>query len=124
MGQITREELKQKLDRTPPDNYGRREGYALINVLDRQTFLDGHIPRSINVPKGHESGLEQMYDKNKEMILYCASPQCPASKTVARTLEEAGFTNVLVYEGGMSEWEAAGFTVETGEGDRMQEAAA
>lgn len=116
MKTITREQLSQKLQQEPPTNDDRSAGYALVNVLDHETFLDEHIPGSINIPKGQEKEFEQRFDKSKEIIVYCGSLQCPASTNVAEALAKRGFSNIVEYEGGMSDWKGGGSDVERGQG--------
>lgn len=106
--------LKDRLDRESPDNTDPKKGYALVNVLGEETFEKEHIPQSINIPKGREDEFEQRFSRDKEIIVYCASPECDASPTVARELVDRGFTNVRDFEGGMSEWKDADGTVEYG----------
>lgn len=112
---VTKDELKERLTMERPNNNDRTKGFALVNVLDHQTFVDEHIPGSINIPKGQESDFERRFDKAKEIIVYCGSAQCPASSDVADKLEDQGFTNVLKYEGGMDEWKEARNQLERGE---------
>jgi hydroxyacylglutathione hydrolase len=105
---INCDELKQKLNANPPDNNNRQQGYALVNVLGQDAFEAEHIPGSINIPVGHEALFEERFAKDKEIIVYCASPSCTASPSVAKALTEHGFNRVLDYEGGMSDWKEAG----------------
>jgi len=106
---ITREQLAKKLRDTSPDNEGRDNGFALVNVLGREAFEREHIPGSINVPKDELSVLEQKFDTGKEVIVYCASPECDASPRVAEALTRRGFRRVVDYEGGLSDWKQGGY---------------
>jgi rhodanese-related sulfurtransferase len=113
MNTITATQLKRMIDGD--------ESFELINVLSEQDFLKEHIPGSINMPvanKNFASQLEELPaiggDMNHNIVVYCANTQCTASSTAAQTLERAGFTNVQRFEGGMEEWKAAGYPVESG----------
>lgn len=53
-------------------------------------------------------------DKSAKIVVYCSSLECDASPTAAKNLDEAGFTEVYEFEGGMKEWKEAGYHVETG----------
>jgi len=108
--------LKERLDQEAPKNNDPSDGYALVNVLSRDAFEDEHIPQSINIPKGREDEFEKRYAKDKEIIVYCASPDCDASPKVAEELVQRGFENVRDFEGGMSEWKSADGNVEHGAG--------
>jgi len=87
----------------------RGENIALINVLLPEDFKKGNIPGSVNIPGNSpdfESRVEKLIGgKDKPVIVYCASFECPASKNAAEKLEQAGFTKVKCYEGGTKEWQ-------------------
>lgn len=114
METISQAELSKRLAQEPPDNEDARKGYALVNVLGSEQFAKEHIPNSINIPKGREDEFEKRFSHDKEIIVYCASPECDASPNVAKDLQERGFERVLDFEGGMSSWKEADGPVETG----------
>lgn len=91
----------------------------LINVLPEEAYREQHIPGTPNIPldsKDFVSRVEQRIgDKDKPVVVYCASESCDASLKAAKTLEEAGFTHVFDYEGGTQAWEQAGQSIEKGE---------
>jgi rhodanese-related sulfurtransferase len=105
---ISLQQLTQKLMSERPDNVDPSKGYALVNVLSPESHADEHIPQSINIPHGEEGTFEQKFDKDKEIVLYCASPQCDASPKAAETLALRGFSAVADFEGGLSVWKDAG----------------
>lgn len=111
---LTAEELKKRLDQKAPDNDDPDEGYALVNVLGEDDFEEAHIPSSINIPKGNEDKFEKRYSKDKPIVVYCASPECDASPTVAEELADRGFGKIYDFEAGMSGWKQAGYPVERG----------
>jgi rhodanese-related sulfurtransferase len=115
---IDRETLERKLARAAPDYISKNRGYALINVLEPARFVEGHIPNSINVPLAKIAMLEDLYAKNKEIIVYCASSECDASPKAARVLVESGFENVYDYEKGLSDWRNAGNRLTRGVDER------
>lgn len=105
------ETLKKKWDDEKPNNTDTTRGYALVNVLKPEAFQEEHIPGSINIPMGMEHRFEDLFDKEKEIIVYCASLECTASPNVAEELTRRGFTQVNDFETGMSEWKKAGYPV-------------
>jgi len=109
---IDRQALEQRMQKEEPDNEDRRAGYALVNVLGREEFEKEHIRHSINIPKDEIDEFEQRFDKDKEIIVYCASLDCPASPQTADELVERGFDKVYDYERGLSDWKHAGDPVE------------
>lgn len=109
---IDREEFEHVLRQQEPDNEHRSVGYALVNVLDPEQYAKQHIPGSINIPRNRIDVFENLFDKNKGIILYCASADCQASLDAVEALAKRGFTNVRDYEEGMSGWKGAGNPVE------------
>lgn len=88
----------------------------VVNVLDRNAFERGHIPGSENVPLSDDDFVDRIEartgDRNETVIVYCAGPDCDASERAAEILDEAGFTAVYDYEGGLKSWADAGHDVE------------
>lgn len=109
---ISRQELEQRLKQQKPDNEDPKAGYALVNVLDAKLYERDHIPSSINIPQDDVDEFEKRFDKNKDIIVYCASADCDASLEVAKELSKRGFRHVYDYEKGMSDWRMAGHPVE------------
>lgn len=109
---IERDQLARKLETSSPDNVDQRQGFALVDVLGHESFADEHIPGSINIPRGQEDAFEQRFDREKEIILYCASPSCDASPRAAEELARRGFRRVVDYPGGISDWKEGGQPLE------------
>lgn len=106
---ITRDELKQKID--------RREPFVLIETLAPEQFRHAHLPGAVNAPPERlkELAPELVPNKQTEVVTYCASPECHASGDAARELTALGYTNVRHYAGGKQDWTAAGLPVARGE---------
>jgi rhodanese-related sulfurtransferase len=109
---LTRGQLQTALGAGPPENHKRDEGYALVNVLDREEFQREHIPGSISIPRQQLDEFEKHFDREKKIIVYCASPDCSASNEAAEALARRGFRHVFDYAGGMRDWKQAGNPVE------------
>jgi rhodanese-related sulfurtransferase len=106
MRTITREELKKKID--------NKEDFTLIEVLKEDTYNEWHIPTAIHIliTNIKDKAPSLLTDKNKEIIVYCASFECHASDKAVVALEELGYTNVKDFSGGKKDWEEAGFPKE------------
>jgi rhodanese-related sulfurtransferase len=106
MKTIAAEDLKKKLD--------ANEDFILVDVLSKESFEGKHIPKSISIPVDQieEKASSDLPDKDKEIIVYCASTDCHASPTAAKKLEELGYTNVTDFESGLAGWQDAGFEFE------------
>ena len=48
----------------------------LVNVMPKETFADGHIPRSLNLPLSEvETKARQLFtDIGRELVIYCGGP--------------------------------------------------
>ncbi|SCV05886.1 LANO_0H17348g1_1 [Lachancea nothofagi CBS 11611] len=92
---------------------------TLIDVREPNEYAEGHIPGSSNMPfRSHPLALRipsrefekdfgfQKPDKNQELVLLCASGR-RASQSREEALK-AGYKQVSVYPGSMSDWVAKG----------------
>jgi rhodanese-related sulfurtransferase len=102
---ITREELKAKMD--------RGDDFVLVEALSRAHYESSHLPGAINLPYEFVDEAEEVLpDKDKQIVVYCMNPGCSASAEEARELEEMGYTQVLHYAAGKQDWIRAGLPVE------------
>lgn len=101
--QITKEELKKKLD---------DKNVVIVNVLDKEDYDKAHIKGSISIPYEEliVDGWKKL-DKGKEIITYCKNTMCSASREAAEFLGGKGFS-VKAYEGGIEEWTKAKYPAE------------
>ena len=109
---IDRQRLTQKLSSNVLDNSDPETGLALVNVLNPDVFDEKHIPNSVNIPLSEIDQFEQRFSKEKDIVVYCASSSCDASRKAATALSQRGFSNVAAYEGGLADWEQAHQPVE------------
>lgn len=107
MNLISRDELKEKLD--------RGDDFRLVMVLSEWAYNAKHIPGSININKPQEVG--QYLDRDDDIVVYCSDPACIASQTAYRLLKREGYENVRRYAGGLSDWETAGYALEGSEAE-------
>jgi rhodanese-related sulfurtransferase len=112
--EISADELKQRLDRGEVD--------LLLDVREAHEWTDGHIPGALHVPRG---SLEWSADPSSDwrderiagktearIVLQCAVGG--RSLLAGKTLKRMGFENVVSMAGGIEDWKAAGYPVETG----------
>lgn len=78
--------------------------FKIINVLPPEYYRDCHIKNSINIPFDRIEDESKNWDKNIEIIIYCARYECTASKYAFQKLKKMGFKNIAIYEGGVQEW--------------------
>lgn len=104
MNQITREELKGKLD--------RREPVTLLEALPEKYYVSGHLPGAKMFPQDPNQIASQLPDRSASIVVYCASDTCKNSHTAADTLTKMGYSDVRVYVAGKKDWETAGLPLE------------
>jgi len=85
---------------------------VVINVLDGDYYDDCRIAGSINIPLRDIGRCEKEYEKDADIVVYCAHELCTASMEALKALKELGFTNVQAFEAGMAGWYQADLPVE------------
>jgi rhodanese-related sulfurtransferase len=105
VSEIDRDQLKQKLDHP--------KKFVLVEALPADDFRRLHLPGAISIPADQvrNLALELLPNKDVEVIVYCAGPQCHASKEAANQLAALGYSNVRHYVGGKEDWISAGLPV-------------
>jgi len=65
---ISREELKQKLD--------RKDDFLLVETLPATAYHHNHLPGAINLPLDSVTTLagQLLPDQGAEIVVYCANP--------------------------------------------------
>ncbi|HEX5009828.1 MAG TPA: rhodanese-like domain-containing protein [Planctomycetota bacterium] len=95
----------------------QKKDFLLLDVLDDSQFQQGHVPGSrsapVALPDFEQQVARQAGRKDRPVVVYCASMTCDASTRAARRLEDAGFTDVHDFKGGMKTWQEAGEAVES-----------
>jgi rhodanese-related sulfurtransferase len=67
MNTITRDELKQKIE--------RKDDFKLVETLPKAAFDHEHLPGAINLPPDQVSARASkiLPDKNADIVVYCGS---------------------------------------------------
>lgn len=98
---ITADELRHAIEINPE--------LIIINVLDENLYQDCHIKGSINIPSEKLLAKTSSWDKDKDVVVYCATATCSKSKNAYMLLQDLGFFNLHEYSGGIQEWLQKGF---------------
>ena len=106
----------------------REEGIPVIDLARMQTlaaggramifdarsaadYADGHIPGSLSLPYAEAedafSDLRMLLTRGDTIVVYCSGRECDESLLLGTFLQRQGFTNVLLYAGGYTQWAAA-----------------
>ena len=84
-----------------------------VNVIDvraAEDYVDGHIPRAINLPKDQWHTLKGLR-KDKTNVLYCYSQVCHLAATAAVEFASKGYP-IMELDGGWRWWKDDGFAIE------------
>ncbi|MGH9771537.1 MAG: rhodanese-like domain-containing protein [Candidatus Acidiferrales bacterium] len=105
---ITRDELKQKLD--------RHDALVLLDAPPESAFRKEHLPNVINLPseevRAHAP--EILPDLKAEIVVYCGNAPCKRSDLATERLLDMGYSNVRDYHGSKKDWINAGLPIERG----------
>jgi len=104
---IDARELRERMASDGPDRP------VLVNALAREAFEETRIPGSISIPVGDALRLApDVLEREQPVVVYCSSRSCTASPTLAEKLVDIGFTDVADFEGGIDEWDRAGYPMQ------------
>jgi len=79
---------------------------VLIDARDPGQFAKGHLPGAINMDWRQVLAKRHTIPKNKPVLIYCNTGSLSAQAGFA--LRVAGWENVRILQGGMTEWQAKG----------------
>jgi rhodanese-related sulfurtransferase len=102
METISRQELQAKLD--------ANQDIKLVMTVGGWTFRAKHIPGSLSFPT--PSCALQTLRSDDQIILYSTSNGRQDTRAAFDALSAHGYRNVRCYEGGLADWEDAGYPVE------------
>jgi rhodanese-related sulfurtransferase len=114
---ITADDLKEKLESD--------DDFVLIDTLGDMSYQRAHLPEAISISAKDNNFVANVEaavaDKSVPVIVYCASFSCDLSPQAAQDLVDAGFENVIDYEGGLKDWVESGFDLEGDDAETMAE---
>jgi rhodanese-related sulfurtransferase len=104
---VTADELLRKIE--------DGDAFVLVDALPPMSYAHSHLPSATNLPPSAvdpDVVARRIPDRNAEIIVYCANPDCEDSVETAQRLKALGYTNVHHYSGGKNEWREAGLPLE------------
>jgi len=114
-GELTREEKAVQFPEADLEmvrTMSQTPGTLLVDAREPLLYELGHIPGAVNLPIGHFENRYPLVQKSlvgaSWIITYCSDLTCPDSHRLAIRLREAGIANILLYRGGMKEWQDKG----------------
>lgn len=86
---------------------GRPE-LVLIDCRFPNAFRAGHLPGAFNLPVSagpaeHATFFSDI-PRDRTIVVYCQSKECPWSKSVAASIYHRGYRYVSIYSGGWEDW--------------------
>lgn len=105
MQRISRDDLRVLLD---------TGSVSLVEALPEPQYAADHLPGSVNLPGDLTAELAAQLapDPVGTVVTYCSGPSCGRSKVAAAAFGRLGYRDVRVYEGGKTDWAAAGLPFE------------
>jgi rhodanese-related sulfurtransferase len=97
--------------------YDRKEA-TIVDARDGVAYFAGHIAGAVSLPVGEaDSRLAEFMNRFPHatlLVVYCNGYACQDSRNLAEKLIVAGYQTVFVFEGGLPEWQDAGYPVTGG----------
>lgn len=90
----------------------KKPSLYVINVLPKTVYKDCLIPGSINIPTHTIKKRMNSWPRDEKIIIYCAGNDCPLSRYAYQILEQMGFLQVFVLEGGLRLWRKKSLAVQ------------
>jgi rhodanese-related sulfurtransferase len=90
-------------------------GAALLDAQGPGKFERQHIPGAIRGRIDDPDTTTALLGDNldREIVVYCTDQACTGSALAAKLLEARGYSNILLYTNGLSDWAGAGLPVDT-----------
>jgi len=79
----------------------------LVMTLGPHAYAKCHIPGSLNI--WNIESAKMQFERNVEIIVYCSDRTCLASIYAYQQLEQAGYSRIWRFSGGLVEWNKAGY---------------
>jgi rhodanese-related sulfurtransferase len=85
---------------------------VLVDARPAEIYRQGHIPGAVNLPLSRfddfiTERMEQLRAA-RLLVVYCSGWSCNDSHDLARRLQDKGFKDLLLYRGGMEDWQLRG----------------
>jgi rhodanese-related sulfurtransferase len=101
---LARSDLAQRIERGAAP--------LVLDVRSTSEYASGHVPGAVHIPfrEVDTRHPELLAAKDEPIVVYCAHG--PRAAWAARSLRNAGYTDVVYLEGHMSAWQEAGLPIE------------
>ena len=90
--------------------------HLVLDARKATDFAAGRIPGAMSLPVSdldtHLAEIAAFLTPAQPILVYCSGAECEESLELGKFLIDAGYTNVTLFAGGITEWEKAGHPVE------------
>jgi rhodanese-related sulfurtransferase len=94
---------------------GAGSGTLLLDARAAAAYRQGHIPGALSLPLGEFAQvfppLARRLREARMLVTYCSGPNCGDARDLARRLWDRGLKNLLLYKGGMEDWNEKGLAL-------------
>jgi rhodanese-related sulfurtransferase len=95
---------------------GAGSGTLLLDARAAAAYRLGHIPGAVSLPLAEFAKvfprLAERLREARMLVAYCSGPDCNDSRDLALSLWERGLKNLLLYKGGMEDWNEKGHVLD------------
>ena len=88
----------------------------MFDARSAEHFAEGHLPMALSLPSASfdESFAQyaQLMIPEQEALVYCSGLACDESLLVCKSMLKMGFTNLVLFAGGIEKWEEEGYALE------------
>jgi len=88
-----------------------KENFVLLDVRDKNEFVEGYIPGAVNISRGMLEFKVAMVipDKNSRIVVYCGLDL--RGPLATKTMNDLGYKNAVNMAGGLKAWKEAGYPI-------------
>ena len=98
--------------------FDKKQTSVILDVREPNEYAAGHIPGAVNIPRGllefkvwkQVAGFPNNTDMGKKIYIYCKSGGRASLAT--KSLQDLGFTNVILVDMKIANWIKAGYPIE------------
>lgn len=109
-GKITKEQLRELLE--------TGQDVLVLDLMNPEFYAEKHIAGAANAPIYEVNFPEYVTklteDKNRRIVIYDDNTKPYAREDAVAKLANLGFKKIEIFEGGLREWQAAGYPVASG----------
>lgn len=96
--EVTTQELQSYYDQKKP--------MVVVDARSEKNHTSDMLPNALWIPfdASNNEIAQKLPSKQMLIVVYCCNSICQSSQWMAERLESLGYTNVLLYKGGLNDW--------------------